>query len=730
MIRARSFFRAVPGLVLGLALLATYGSWYLLDGSVKDRAALRFEQEVDSTVGAILDRLKAYNVIMRGATGLFLASERVNEDEFRRYFNRLRLQDTYPGIQSLGYGQYLKAGEREAYLARMRAQGRLDFRIRPEGERDEYLVATYVEPLSADNRVALGFDGLSDPVSADAIHRARDTGRAAISGLLTLLQDSSDVESPGVLMFVPVYKSGTDPGTVEGRRAGLRGMVYGAFRMADLMQGIMPDGPQMVSFAVYDGLAAMASPETLLFDGRPANTRAARTAERGIQFGGRNWTVAFAGLPNPEDLTPPEPMIAASAGVAISIVLYLITVLMMHIQVERRRAAEKLLAAEKQLRQAQKMEAIGQLAGGVAHDFNNLLQVILGNTELLADQLAAQPRLQRLATLTQRAAERGAELTSRLLAFARRQALNPQATDVNRLVRNMEPLLNRALGELIEIRMVKDPGLRLALVDAAQLESAILNLCINARDAMPQGGRLTIETANVMIAGQGQEPQLDLEAGAYVRIAIADQGGGMDPTTMSQAFEPFFTTKEVGKGSGLGLSMVFGFAKQSHGHVKLESEVGRGTTVSLYLPQASQSHELSQEDDGESDGGGQGERILLVEDNEDVRNNVREMLLDLGYHVTCAGTGAEALDLLKAHARFDLLFTDLLMPGQLGGRQLAEEARAISPQLHVLLTTGYSDDTATTSGTDFPLLKKPYHRAELAALLRKVLGTLTTPEVS
>ena len=724
MIRGRSFFRAVPGLVLGLALLATYGSWYLLDESVEDRATLRFEQEVDNTVGAILDRLQAYSVIMRGATGLFLASESVNEIEFRRYFNRLRLQDTYPGILSLGYGHYVKAGGRDAYLAQMRAEGRPDFSIRPEGERDEYLVATYVEPLSPSSQVALGFDGLSDPVSADAIRRARDTGRAAISGHLTLLQDSSDASSPGVLMFVPVYSGGSDPGSVAARQSLLRGMVYGAFRMADLMQGIMPDGPQMVSFAVYDGLAAMASPETLLFEGRPeASARTARKAERAIQFGGRNWTLAFAGLPGPEDVTRPEPTIAATAGVTISIVLYLITVLMTHIQVERRRAAEQLLAAEKQLRQAQKMEAVGQLTGGVAHDFNNLLQVILGNTELLSEQLAAQPKLKRLATLTQQAAERGAELTSRLLAFARRQALNPRPTDVNRLLRNMEPLLIRALGEPIEIRMVQDPALHLALVDTAQLESAILNLCINARDAMPRGGRLTIETANTEVLAQDQEPQSDLEPGTYVRIAITDQGCGMEATTMAQAFEPFFTTKDVGKGSGLGLSMVFGFAKQSRGHVKLVSAVGKGTTVSLYLPEAPEGQEEVLDGDGKGEMGGNGERILLVEDNEAVRNNVSEMLRGLGYHVTCAGTGAEALGLLKAHTRFDLLFTDLLMPGRLGGWQLAEEARAISPQLRVLFTTGYSDDTAAGADTDFPLLKKPYHRAELAAQVRKALAT-------
>jgi PAS domain S-box-containing protein len=379
---------------------------------------------------------------------------------------------------------------------------------------------------------------------------------------------------------------------------------------------------------------------------------------------------------------------------------------------------------EERLHQAQRLEAIGQLTGGIAHDFNNLLTVILGNAELLGERLAADERSRRLAEMTASAAHRGAELTSRLLTFARRQTLHPKAVDVNRLIAGMDGLLRRALGEQVEIEIVRGGGLWAATADPAQLESAILNLCINARDAMPGGGRLSIETANVHLDDSYVAGQTDVAAGQYVMIAVADTGTGMAADVLAQAFEPFYTTKGPGKGSGLGLSVVYGFVKQSGGHVKIYSELGEGTTVKIYLPRSSAQAGV-QADAGRPtpEHGGQ-ERILVVEDDDLVRSHVTQQVQALGYSVVAAANGPEAIAILRTEQPFDLLFTDVVMPGGMNGRQVADEARRLRPGLRVLFTSGYTENAIVHHGRldrGVHLINKPYRRQDLARKLRLVL---------
>ncbi len=379
---------------------------------------------------------------------------------------------------------------------------------------------------------------------------------------------------------------------------------------------------------------------------------------------------------------------------------------------------------EAQLRQSQRLDAIGQLTGGVAHDFNNLLTVILGNAETLADKLHGNEKLHALADMTRMAAERGAALTNRLLAFARRQALDPKATNVNKLLSEMDPLLRRTLGEHIEIETVRGGGLWNALIDAPQLVSALLNLCINARDAMVKGGRLTIETGNVHLDGDYASQHSEVGSGQYVMIAVSDTGTGMTSDILARAFDPFFTTKDVGKGSGLGLSMVYGFAKQSRGHVKIYSEFGHGTTVKLYLPRAPGDHEESFPTSSSELPRGQ-ERIFLVEDDELVRMHVTRQLESLGYHVTSAHNGAEALEALKRNGDYDLLFTDVVMPGGVNGRQLAVAVAELYPNLPVLFTSGYTENAIVHHGRLDPgvhLLNKPYRLQDLAAKIRLALA--------
>jgi PAS domain S-box-containing protein len=392
---------------------------------------------------------------------------------------------------------------------------------------------------------------------------------------------------------------------------------------------------------------------------------------------------------------------------------------------ERKRNQARQRALEEQLRQAQKMEALGHLTGGVAHDFNNILTVIQGNTELaralLAPDHAAQAHLDGALT----AARKGALLTQRLLAFSRKQALVPTSIEPGALVRGMEELLARTLGETIEIETVIGAGTWNCAADRSQLENAVLNLAINARDAMPSGGRLTIEVANAHLDREYCEREGDVAPGQYVQLAISDDGCGMAPEVLAQAFEPFFTTKDVGKGSGLGLSMVYGFAKQSHGHVKLYSEPGQGTTVRLYLPRSTRAAE--QTPTAEEVGGdprGRGEWILVVEDDAAVRAFILLVLEALGYRTHQADSAQSALALLERKVQVDLLLTDVVLPSGVNGAELARRAVAERAGLRVLFMSGYTENAIIHQGRLDPgveLLSKPFSRAGLARAVRGVL---------
>ncbi|HEY2659321.1 MAG TPA: CHASE3 domain-containing protein [Caulobacteraceae bacterium] len=381
--------------------------------------------------------------------------------------------------------------------------------------------------------------------------------------------------------------------------------------------------------------------------------------------------------------------------------------------------------AQEQLRRVQRMEAVGHLTGGVAHDFNNLLQVIRGNLELISAQIGDGPGSARIKNALH-AAERAAQLTRQLLAFARRQPLEPKVVNLGRLVMDMSEMLRRTLGETVDVETVLASDLWNTLADPAQVESAILNLALNARDAMAGGGRLTIEINNAVLDEGYARRDTDLEPGQYVLIAVSDTGHGMDAATQKRVFEPFFTTKSEEKGTGLGLSMVYGFVKQSHGHVQLYSELGQGTTVKIYLPRAQQDE---QEPELAATGSmrGQSEVILVVEDDDLVRASAVGMLRDLGYTCIHASDGAAALAVLKSGAKVDLLFTDVIMPGPVKSRDLAREAQALRPGLPVLYTSGYTENAIVHHGRldeGVQLLSKPYTRDSLARKIRSLLNTI------
>lgn len=383
------------------------------------------------------------------------------------------------------------------------------------------------------------------------------------------------------------------------------------------------------------------------------------------------------------------------------------------------------LSVEQQLRHSQNLEALGQLTGGVAHDFNNLLTVIMGNAEVLVEETGARPELQSLADMVRVAAERGADLTRRLLAFARRQPLEPRVTQVNSLLRGMDGLLRRALSADVVVDLIEGDGIWTCLVDPSQLETAILNVCLNARDAMPEGGRLTIETANTTLDNNYAAWNAEVIPGQYVMVSISDTGHGMDKDVLERVFEPFFTTKGRSGGSGLGMSMVFGFAKQSNGHIKVYSEPGQGTSVKLYLPRCDASpNEGGREDALSTSATGGTERILVVEDDPLVRQHVSLQLQDLGYWIESVADGAEAIDALRRGGSFDLLFTDVVMPGGMSGKQLADTVHEMRPDLPVLFTSGYTENAIVHHGhldEGVLLLNKPYSRMELASKIRSIL---------
>ncbi len=381
---------------------------------------------------------------------------------------------------------------------------------------------------------------------------------------------------------------------------------------------------------------------------------------------------------------------------------------------------------QKRLASAQRLEAVGQLTGGVAHDFNNLLAIIIGNADTLEEKVGNDgDALQSIEKIAD-AVERGSSLTNHLMAFSRQQALSPRTTDLSVLLNNVVEMFGRSLGERINLKLATSTDIWPVRIDSHQLENALLNLAINAKDAMPDGGAILIEAENVALPEARGTTSLDLPAGDYVQISVSDTGVGMAPDVLEKAFEPFFTTKGVGEGSGLGLSMVYGFAKQSNGHVSIDSTVGQGTTMKIYLPRSKDIVETKTNPCGTNDSNTGNERILVVEDDPEVRKISVSILTKQGYEIVGAGDGNEAVAKLKNGTKFDLLFTDIVLPGHLNGTEVAEAAKDIQPSIKVLFTSGYADSVVSERDIYSPhthLLNKPFRRAQLLEKVRQVLDS-------
>ena len=733
-----------PLIAFLVGLAATAATAWLVAGSESGRRDARFDGHVANAVNAVESRMLALLTLLRGTAGFYNATEGVSREDFREYVARLRLEHNYPGVLGIGFAAYAPGPDAlDATVARARAEGQPEFQAWPAGEREDYSAILHLEPMNRRNAAAIGYDMMSEPTRRAAMLAAREAGLARTSGRVRLVQEIDPVKQPGFLVYLPLYRGDRDGISNPLDPGSLYGWVYSPLRAYDLFDAAFRHHDlSSIVVEIYDGEI---SAESLLYSSADPLPQPDHVAVRRIDSAGRPWLVRVSSLPEFERGSPQ--VLAALVALAGTLISLLIAVLMAQqlrsaVRTERevelrtaelREANEMLVAeadareeAEARMRQMQKIESIGQLTGGIAHDFNNMLAVIIGNLDMAERRSNEPDRMRRAIASAKAGALRAAELTQRLLAFGRQQALLPVPLELNELVEGMTDLLRRTLGETVQLGTDLSDELWMVHADRGQLENAILNLAINARDAMPDGGALTIETENRCIDSDEARAIGVSHAGEHVRLAIRDTGAGMSEEVAARALEPFFTTKEVGRGTGLGLSQVYGFVRQSGGHLRILSKPGEGTAVEIYLPRFHGDHRAATRDSHDEaplPRGRKTELILVVEDEEQVRELSASTLRDLGYRVIEAANGAEALKEIDSHPEITLLFTDMVMP-EMSGRRLVEAARERRPDLRVVFTTGYSPDVLG----DQPIgaartepLYKPFTVAQLAQRIRKEL---------
>jgi len=725
---------SLPLLLAALVFLASL----IVTWMVAENAARASDNELVNTFRyrardlerGIERRMGVYEQVLRGARGFLRGSVDVSRAEFADYYGVLRLNERYPGIEALGVASIVPRSQLDAHVAAVRAEGFRDYDVHPGGEREPYTAITHIQPFNERNRRAFGYDMFSEPVRRAAMEAARDSGRAAATGKVTLVQEgeaNGHAEQYGFLMYAPVYRTGLPHATASERRAAIAGWVYAPFRMNDLMRGLGGEHAGDLEVDIYDGRQPSAA--TLLYRSpgeRVAGRRPLATYSALMDNAGRPWTVVINAGPAFEAAAERRPTLAiALTGVGLGLLLSLVIWLLAserrralqlaggmtqelrvsrdridadrqrirlilqtaydafvavgpdgrvtdwnaracrlfgwheeealgrdviellvppgrreheraclasfakdgacdmlagpteviaidrhgaEIPVEvaitplptadgygltafvrdirpRKEAQQRLDDARAALLRSQKLEAVGKLTGGVAHDFNNILHIISANVQLMMRNDDGTRK--RLVSIME-AVDRGKKLAAQLLAFARRQPLHPSVVNLVQMIDRMDTLLHRAAGDAIQIRFALPPSLWNALVDPNQLENVLLNLVINARDAMAGHGTITIALTNLTVAPADALANTGIRPGEFVTVAVSDTGSGMAPEVMERAFEPFFTTKPEGEGTGLGLSMAHGFAKQSGGHIRIASVVGQGTTITVYLPRALQ----------------------------------------------------------------------------------------------------------------------------------------------
>jgi PAS domain S-box-containing protein len=967
--------------LLGLLSLAL---WRYTDSITAEQQKAEFDRAASDIIDEVESRLGIYEQFLRAGAALFPAYGNVSRSQWNTFVGNLNLSERLPGIQGIGFAEFVAPSEKQHHISEVRAEGFPDYRIYPEYDRPSYTSIVYLEPFDERNQRAFGYDMMTEPVRRDAMERARDSGTTARTGKVTLVQENGIDVQNGFLMYFPVYRPGTSPTTPDDRRRSIIGYVYSPFRMADFIKGVLGSAQRPVRIEIYDG-SAVAGDRLLYSDGsqpadKPKEDRLTHIATR--RSYGRPWTyrvsapasVAVLAYQEPfavlvgsllasllaslvvgslafnrtqtskmnarliEDIgrrkqleqqlvvsrekfrtlfdRNPQPMWAFNRsslqfvavndtavakygysrdefmkmtlrdirpeqdvpelleeakrdferdgrklwrhvlrdGRQIYVEVHLSQIelegrevtLVVPNDITERIAAQRALAAsearlqaiidaaplmitvkngegryllanrkfcefhaaspehligrkpidilppekakrelardrkaltspriqqfedssefengerqyelsihfpirapgmeaeavgtivadltelkmvEQQLQHLQKLESVGELTGGIAHDFNNLLTVIIANGEdLRSDFPSSGPAVRQLDMLLH-AAFRGAELVRSLLAFARNQPLEPKTFDVKQLVQWFSRMVSRVLPATIQIDVHVGKAELFVTADPGLLNNALLNLCVNARDAMPTGGTLSIVADRIILDDETARRRTRLAAGEYVSIEVSDTGTGMPPEVIARAFEPFFTTKEVGKGTGLGLSMVYGFIRQSGGDATIEAEVDKGTTIKLYLP-ISAKPAAAEAQDFETAVAGKGMRVLLVEDDDYVAASISMRLTRLHHHVVRASNAAEALSMLQRGSQFDVLLSDVVMPGIMSGLDLAAEVRRRWPGMRVIVSSGYHEALVGESRASLPtgigVLLKPYSAEELRRALAALSGS-------
>jgi signal transduction histidine kinase/CheY-like chemotaxis protein/sensor domain CHASE-containing protein len=702
-------------------------------------------------------------VALEGVASYLNTAGDVSREQFKRFV--YPALERHPGLLAMEWAPRVRQDERDRFEAQVRAEGFVRFRLTERGpggqrvemgRREEYFPILYVEPF-AGNVAAFGYADMGESRS-QVIAAARDSGRPAASARLELIQEQS--KHFGLLVFVPLYVGGSTPATLEERQRLLRGFVEGVFRIDALFRSELDHLNQRgTRFALFDD-ADSTDVRPLYLSNEPPEqpapwlmTQAEGAALRAqleqglhvhdvVELAGRPFDlVTFATADFTSALPGLEPLLILVGGMLLT--LLMASYLSLHMSRTARveelvlaRTAE-LHASEAQLRQAQRLESVGRLAGGIAHDFNNLLTAIIGGVQLASlDAPSGSAMAQELQNIRQ-AADRAATLVRQLLAFSRRQVLHPEPIDLNAVIMDMRGMLQRLIGEGLELSVQLQEDLGHSHADRGQMEQVILNLVLNARDAMPDGGQVTLSTAD-------EEVEQDGELRRLVRFSVSDTGAGMSELVRSRIFEPFFSTKEVGKGTGLGLSTVYGIVTQSGGTIDVASEPGKGTRFDIRLPR----HQIADEKTAAAAGmtpavppvpaqrsraaagthraqAQQDGCLLVVEDDDDVRAAVTKVLAGAGYTVLEAADGVAALRIqAEQPGDLKLVLTDLVMPGLDGGR-LAWELTARDPAIHVLLMTGYADERAAAAAAGLAncgVLQKPFAREELLAAVRAALA--------